>query len=562
LHTRSSAAAAPTRRLTGGVSFFLMAIGVAVLGGWALDLAVLKGLFGSITMKANAAVGLLASGLSLGLYGVRAPWAPAAGRAAATLAGAIGALTLSEHIAGWNLGIDELLFRETPGAAATTSPGRMGPNASLSLTLAGIALWQLYDGGSRAIVRAQIIGTCMAILALVPIVGYMYGAAQLYAIARYTGIALHTGVALLALSVGILAARPDVGPVAALTNGAPHGVMARRLLAQTIGLTLLLGYLRTIGEREGWYDAGFGTGIFVVAMIVLLSMMTWRTAVALSRSDYARQDAQAHRDALLVSERAARERAERADRAKDAFIASLSHELRTPLNAILGWMQMLQREAIPEAGRAKAIEAVTRNAGALTRLIEDLLDTSRIATGHLDLVRGPVPINEVVHAAVESVMPSADAKGVALVVAPVDWEPVVIGDAQRLQQVLWNLLSNAVKFTDRGGAVRVEITAETRAVVVRVRDEGVGIDPEFLPRVFEQFQTGSSAARSGGLGLGLHIARHLVDLHGGAIHVQSQGLGSGAVFSVQLPLAENTGAGPVPAPAAARSVSASARAFR
>jgi hypothetical protein len=256
------------RRVTSAIALFLMAVSITVLTGWAFDLALLKGLGGAITMKANAAVALFASGIALYSVVSMRPSAPSIGRIGASVAALLGLLTLSEHLFGWNLGIDELLIREAPGAAATTSPGRMGPNASLSLTLAGIALWSLYRGSARAIARAQVLGACIATLALVPLVGYLYGATQLYAVARYTGIAIHMGIGLLMLGVGILSAYPKTGPVAALTSDAPHGVVARRLLTQALALPLILGYIEVAGERYGFYEARFGTGTFVVAMIV------------------------------------------------------------------------------------------------------------------------------------------------------------------------------------------------------------------------------------------------------------------------------------------------------
>jgi signal transduction histidine kinase len=284
----------------------------------------------------------------------------------------------------------------------------------------------------------------------------------------------------------------------------------------------------------------------VVTVSVLLSVTIWRTAIAIARSDDARRQAQLHRDELLVSERAARERAELADRAKDEFIAALSHELRTPLNAVVGWMQMLQQGIISDAGRLKATDAVARNAGVLARLIEDLLETSRITTGHLELSRTLVDMKAVVQAAVESVMPTAEAKQVAVAVTSGTVVPTVMGDAQRLQQVMWNLLSNAIKFSSAGGKVDVQVSAGDDAVVVRVRDEGYGIAPELLPHVFDRFRQGdsSSTRASGGLGLGLYIAKHLIEEHGGSISAESEGPGLGAVFTIQLPAATDVrGAG-------------------
>jgi signal transduction histidine kinase len=376
-------------------------------------------------------------------------------------------------------------------------------------------------------------------VALVPIIGYLYAAAQLFAVARFTGIALHTGIALLVLSVGVLAARTDVGPVSALASEEPQSVMARRLLVPAVLLPPLLGYVRLTGERHGWYDTGFGLSLMVVGVIVVLSGTIWRTVVVVTRSDEARRQAQRDRDDLLVSERAARERAERADRAKDEFIATLSHELRTPLNAVLGWMQMLQTGAVSEEGRARATDAVARNAGVLARLIDDLIDTSRITAGHLELARELVDVAAVVRAAVESVMPAVEATHVHV---SLSFEPSparVVGDPQRLQQVVWNLLSNAVRFSPTGGSIDVRVSTAGDTVLVRVADEGTGIDPSFLPYVFDRFRQAESTTTRAqtGLGLGLFIAKYLVERHGGTVRAESGGAGTGAVFTIELPAA-------------------------
>jgi signal transduction histidine kinase len=524
--------------ITRSAGLALMTIGVIVLAGWVWDIALLKGLFGPITMKGNAAIALLFAGVALRMDGLSRRLWRVVGMLAAVLAGAIGAATLSEHLGGWELGIDQLLFAEPPGAAATTSPGRMGPNASLCLTLSGIALTCIYRSTPRRLLWAQVLGATVAALALVPTVGYLYGATELYAIARYSGIAFHTGVALLVLGIGILGARPNDGPVAALLNDAPHGIIARRLLGVAVSVPLLLGYIRVVGERLGWFDVGLGASLFVVSMIVLLSLTIWRTAVALARTGADLARSEQDRSDLLTRERAAREKAEQADRAKDQFIAALSHELRTPLNAILGWMYMLRNDAVPEPAKGKAAEAVVRNAGLLARLIEDLLDTSRITTGHLALSRTAVDLRVVVQAAIESVLPASEGQGVRVVLDASPELPTLEADAQRLQQVVWNLLSNAIKFSPPGGIVRVQLSAEGEDAIVVVRDQGKGIDPDFLPYVFERFlQADSTAARDqGGLGLGLYIARHLTELHGGTLHAHSDGPGSGAVFTVRLPL--------------------------
>jgi signal transduction histidine kinase len=540
LHLPSSCApdgSKPPRTLSRTAGLVLVLIGGTVLAGWALGIDVLKGLSGEITMKPNAAVGLLAAGISLVLLGARSRTARALGQACAVLAGATGALTLAEHLGGWNFGIDQLLFLETPGAAATTSPGRMGPNCALSLTCSGVALLCLYRSTERTILVAQLLGASVTVLALVPTVGYVYGAEALYAIAKYTGIAFHTGVALLVLSVGLLAARSDKGPVAALTTDAPFGVVARRLLTAAILVPLLVGYLRVQGERVGFYDSPLGAALFVVTMIVMLSILIWRAAVAFGRSDRELRAVQQEREELLVRERGARQKAEQADRAKDEFIAALSHELRTPLNAILGWMYMLQKETVPDASRMKATDVILRNAGVLSRLIEDLLDTSRITTGHLVLVTTPLDVRGVVQAAVDSILPSASARNVGVVLSLTPAATTVNADAQRLQQVVWNLLSNAIKFTPSGRNVHLTLASSNGEALIIVKDEGEGIDPVFLPHVFDRLWQGdaSSTRVQGGLGLGLFIARQLTILHGGTLDASSDGRGTGATFTVRLP---------------------------
>jgi CheY-like chemotaxis protein/two-component sensor histidine kinase len=228
-----------------------------------------------------------------------------------------------------------------------------------------------------------------------------------------------------------------------------------------------------------------------------------------------------------------------ANRAKDEFLSVLSHELRTPLNAILGWSQILRsRPPTDPAIITKALETIERNARGQATLINDLLDISRIITGKLRLDVQSVELIAVVEAAIETIRPAAEAKGIQL--RPV-LDPAagpISGDADRLQQVVWNLLSNAVKFTSKGGWVQICLQRVNSHVEIVVSDSGQGISPEFLPYVFDRFQQADSkTTRSyGGLGLGLAIVRHLVELHGGGVAVYSSGLDKGATFTVNLPL--------------------------
>jgi signal transduction histidine kinase/CheY-like chemotaxis protein len=245
------------------------------------------------------------------------------------------------------------------------------------------------------------------------------------------------------------------------------------------------------------------------------------------------------RERLLEREKAAREEAERANRLKDDFLATVSHELRTPLTAMLGWVQLLRAGQITtEERRARALETIERNARAQSQLVEDLLDVSRIMSGKLQLHVEAVEVAAVVEAALESARPAADAKSLDITMA-LDADARIMGDAGRVQQIVWNLLSNAVKFTPKGGSVRVTVSRSDAAVDVVVTDSGQGIGADFLPHVFEPFRQaeGASTRKHGGLGLGLAIVKHLVELHGGTLSVTSEGEGRGATFTVTLPTA-------------------------
>jgi len=240
---------------------------------------------------------------------------------------------------------------------------------------------------------------------------------------------------------------------------------------------------------------------------------------------------------LLAAERDARGAAEAANRTKDEFLATLSHELRTPLNAILGWAQLLRIGALPADEARQGLETIERSAKAQAQLIDDLLDLSRIIAGKLRVDSAPVDLGAVVRGALDSLRPAAEAKGICVVPVLDADAGSVAGDAGRLQQVAWNLLSNAIKFTPRGGRVDVCVRPSDGDVELTVADNGAGIRPDFLPHVFDRLRQadGSSTRQYGGLGLGLAIVRHLVELHGGTVSAGSGGEGRGAKFTVRLP---------------------------
>jgi len=265
----------------------------------------------------------------------------------------------------------------------------------------------------------------------------------------------------------------------------------------------------------------------------LLTIFATRAVAELER-----KRAEEERTQLLAREQAARSEAERANRVKDEFMAVLSHELRSPLNPILGWAKLLQSRKLDEATVLRAVQVIERNARLQSQLIEDLLDISRIMRGKLALNVCSFNLIAPIEAAIETMRLAADAKSISIKLVIEPGGATISGDPSRLQQIIWNLLSNAIKFTPSGGTVEIQLEVIDSQAQIQVKDTGKGISPEFLPKVFEYFrQADSSTTRTqGGLGLGLAIARHLVELHGGTIAADSPGIGQGAIFTVKLPL--------------------------
>jgi PAS domain S-box-containing protein len=259
-----------------------------------------------------------------------------------------------------------------------------------------------------------------------------------------------------------------------------------------------------------------------------------------------RKQAESEREKLLKEAQTAHKQAEIANRMKDEFLATVSHELRTPLNAILGWTQMLKNGIVGYEQLPKAIETIERNSRSQAQLVEDLLDVTRIVSGKLRLNVKPVELSSIVETAIDTVRPAAEARSVEIEKRFDEHPALVSGDAERLQQIVWNLLSNAIKFTPKGGRVTVNLERAEDAAQITVADTGKGIEPEFLPYVFERFRQadGTTTRKQGGLGLGLAIVKHLVELHGGEISAESEGVGKGAVFTVRLPLRALTEAVP------------------
>ncbi len=317
-----------------------------------------------------------------------------------------------------------------------------------------------------------------------------------------------------------------------------HGMPAGHLPVTSY---LAVPVISRSGEVLGGLFFGHSAaGVFTERHVRIVEGLAAQTAIAMdnARLYESAQRALQERESLLASERAARHEAEVASRAKDEFLGLLSHELRNPLNAMLGWTRILASRQLDDATFARAVDTIDRNAKLQARLIDDMLDVSRIVSGKLRLDAQPVDLTTVIHAAVDTSRPAADAKNIRLQMVLDFGSGTILGDPMRLQQVIWNLLSNAIKFTPKNGRVQIQLERVNSHIEVTVSDTGPGIDPDFLPFVFDRFRQADSSEskRHGGLGLGLSIVRHLVEMHGGTVEAGNHTEQQGAVFVVKLPL--------------------------
>jgi signal transduction histidine kinase len=428
----------PWLRLTAlAAGGYALAAGAITLTGWLARLPRLTDWEGvGIAMFANTALAAAAIGAALVLTAVGRGRQVAA--ALALGAAVLGGATLAEHLLRIDLGIDTLLVRRPWGTRAAVAPGRMGPPASISFLLLGISLL-LLRGGPRARRAAHGLGLLTAVLAGLPTVGYLFGADLMYTVPRLTGIALQTATAVVAASVGVVALVPEYGAAALLCRDDAGGVLARRLLGPVLVLPLVLGWLCVGGQAAGLFDAAFGEALLVVAMALTL---TW--AVAVTAPVLGRANAQLRE----------------ADRRKDEFLAVLAHELRNPLAPIRNAVQYLRLKGPDDPAQRAMRDLIDRQVGHLTRLVDDLLDVSRITRGKFTLRKERITLGAAVDTAVEASRPALEAARHELTVE-MPGEPLYLdGDLTRLAQVVGNLLNNAAKYTNPGGEVRLTVRRE------------------------------------------------------------------------------------------------------
>ena len=559
----SVVAPSPSGRRSSSIAFFervpviagttVALLGVLVFAGWSFNLPLItEWKPGGIPMIPLTALCFVLAGYSLVVSVRPKQTATTEGvqQTLAALVATISILTLYEYMRGSESGFDLLLFGNRVTQAGWTAPGRIAVNSSGSLLLYSLALLFVSHDRRKRDLRAQMFATPALLIALVAILGYVFGVRGMYAVSQSSGMALPTAIAHLILGVGIIFAVRDRGVPALLMDEGPAGVLTRRLLPAALLAPIALGIIRLAGESAGLYENEFGVSLFAVASILTFVGLVLWSARVLRNTDKERVDllalekeARAHAEHARSEAEAARAEAERANNSKTDFLAVMSHELRTPLTAIMGYEELLSdgiTGPVTELQRQQ-LGRINASAHHLLGLIDEILTFARVDIGRERVRWESLSVNHTLSDAAALVEPMASAKNLKLVVTLMSEDQSIQTDGTKLRQMLVNLLSNGIKFTEKG-EVNLGCAVNDGMLEVSIADTGVGIAADNIEYVFEPFWQAEQTAtrKTGGTGLGLSVTRKLARLLGGDVTVASR-LGAGTIFLLTLPMKAPTG---------------------
>ena len=504
------------KRLSAGLGLYAFIAGAISLSGWVFNIPRLTDwLDDGISVQPNTAVLIALAGAAVMLlqYGYN--------RTTLILGGTVflgGALNLLQYMTGADFGFNhQLLFGREWGHTATVMRGRFGPPASVSFILIGISLVLLSNSDKSRHGYAVNLSLAVTLLMMFSLLGYLFEARNFYAIPWLSAIALPTAIAFMVLAVGVITSVPQHQPMLLLNERSSAGSMARTMLPIVIAIIPLFIWLRTKGYEHKLFDLGTSRALGAAILMLSIVGLMWVALLALRR----------------------REQHEReTDRRKDEFLATLAHELRNPLAPISNATSMLKLSQYDPVATARATDVIERQTAQLVRLVDDLLDLSRVNSGKMELRCEPIELAPVIQQAVETCSVMIESAGQTLTVE-LPQQPIYLdADPVRLSQVVSNLLNNACKFAKRGGSINLIVERQENQVVIKVKDSGIGIASDKLAFIFEMFsQVDQSLERAqSGLGIGLTLSKRIVELHHGSIEAFSDGLDKGSEFVVRLPI--------------------------
>ncbi len=523
-------------------------LGAVALAGWALRLpfvtTVTTGGYPILPLMALCFV-LAGGALTMAVRPHRTATKEAIQQTLAALVATIAGLTLYEYLRGSESGFDLLLFGDRLKPFSHYPAGRMAVNSAGSLLLFALALLSIPHDRRRQDLRAQMFATPALLIALLAILGYVFGVRGLYTLSQSSAMALWTAIGQLILGVGILVAVRDRGVAVLLMDEGAAGVLTRRLLPAALLAPIVLGGIRTLGESAGFYESEFGVSLVaVLSILTFVGLVLWSARV-LRNTDKERvdllvleQQARVHAEKARSEAEAARAEAERANNSKTDFLAVMSHELRTPLTAIMGYEELLSdgiTGPVTELQRQQ-LGRINASARHLLGLIDEILTFARVDIGRERIRWESMSVNHTLADAAALVEPMAAAKSIDFIVELLDEDQAIQTDGTKLRQMLVNLLSNGIKFTEKG-EVRVRCSESNEILEVSIADTGVGIAAENIEEIFELFWQAEQSAtrRTGGTGLGLSVTRKLARLLGGDVTVASR-VGMGSTFLLTLPM--------------------------